>query len=388
MGKDKLDLDNYVIMRKVLADIEWYREKECIDELAVQVAKQTGKNVPLHYGGNKKFIENKVNADHKAGMSELVSSMSDLSDISDETLDSIKVWSDMCFYIHNPQSFDYLCSATFNDDIEMTYGPLKFKLSQVPVDQRKQGDTVRRMLYYPKLPCGDNCEDVIFLTSAGQVIGEFYQAYKAGEPMDESDAILVYDLYLNQKQEREFEEGIADAPYRWESDMYKDYVGMNIDEDKLMKSVDGPATAESLPEDNCLATRMSRLAYSTISQPEDIRNKREFLRNMFDVVMKTGSLPAAIIPKNGGERETVRGFMNKYGPHELFVALDAAYFMNSNTYERKMFSMQRNACDIIAAKQEYSRIVNRDSEYISDDAYGVREIDESDIPPGVDVPEK
>ena len=383
MGNDKLDLDSYVLMRKVLADIAWYREKGCIDELSVQVMKNTGKEVPLHYD-NKNFIERKVNADHKAGIGELVSSMSDLSVISDETLDSIKVWSDMCFYIHNPQSFNYLCSATFNDDITMSYGPLKFNLSQVPDEMQAQGDTVRRMLYYPKLPCGDNCEDVIFLTSAGQAIGEFYNAYKSGVPMDESDAILVYDLYLNQKQERDFEQGISEAPYRWEADKYKEYVGMNLDEDELMRNVDSPITPNSIPEDNCLATHMSRLSYSPVSQPEDIRKKKEFLRNMFDVVMKTGSLPAAIIPKGGGERETVRGFMKKYGPKDLFPVLDAAYFMNSNTYERKMFCMQRNACDIIAAKQEYAQFRSQNNEYVSDDSYGVREIDESDIPPELD----
>ena len=388
MASDKLSLDNYVIMRKVLADIAWYREKGCIDELSVQIMKNdSSKKIPLHYE-NKKFIESKVNADHKAGMSELVSSMSDLSDISEETLDSIKVWSDMCFYMRNPKSFDYLCSATFNDDITMTYGPLKFNLSQVSDEEMVRGDTVRRMLYYPKLPCGDDCEDVIFLTSAGQTIGTFYNAYKSGSLMDESDAILVYDLYVNQRDERAYMDGEADAPYRWESDRYKEYVGMSIDEDKLMRSVDGPITADSIPEDNCLAVHMSRLSYSTVSQPEDIRKKNEFLRNMFDVVMKTGELPAAIIPKNGGERETVRGFLNKYGPQELFPVLDAAYFMNSNKYERKMFCMQRNACDIIATKQEFQQFLNKDGEYISDDSYGVRDIDDSDIPPELDIPEK
>jgi hypothetical protein len=103
--------------------------------------------------------------------------------------------------------------------------------------------------------------------------------------------------------------------------------------------------------------------------------------------MKTGELPAAIIPKNGGERETVRGFLNKYGPQELFPVLDAAYFMNSNMYERKMFCMQRNACDIIATKQEFQQFLNKDGEYISDDSYGVRDIDENDIPPELNVPE-
>jgi hypothetical protein len=193
---------------------------------------------------------------------------------------------------------------------------------------------------------------------------------------------------LNQREQRDYEDGLRDAPYRWESDRYKYYIGMNIDEDKLMRSVDGPPTPDAIPEDNCLATHLSRFSFSTVSQPEDIRKKNEFLRNMFDIVMKTGELPAAIIPKNGGERETVRGFVNKYGPHELFFTLDAAYFMNGNADARKMFRMQRNACDIIATKQEYEQFRNRNSEYITDDSYGVREINENDIPPEIDLLDK
>lgn len=46
--KDKLNLDQYVILRKLISDIAWYRKTGRIDELVVQVEKHTGRKVPIH----------------------------------------------------------------------------------------------------------------------------------------------------------------------------------------------------------------------------------------------------------------------------------------------------------------------------------------------------
>lgn len=395
--KDKLNLDQYVILRKLISDIAWYRKTGRIDELVVQVEKHTGRKVPIH-NNDKNMVMKKIESDHKAGASELVSSMSKLSDVSEDTVDSLKIWSDMCFYINNPRMLDYLCASTFNDGTNIEYGPLVFHSNDISDKEALHGDGVRRMLYYPKLPVGEDGDDFIFFTTAGTDVGAFYSAFKNGTPIDENDAVLMYDMYQNQYLERLYANGMGENPHSWESDTYKYYSGMDFDVDDMLSYIDADISVKKQPEDICLATHMSRLSASIVSQPEDIRKKNEFVRGIFDVVMQTGNLPAAITHKNTGKRQTIREFVDKYGAETLLPVLDAAYYMSSNKYDRKMFSTQRKVCDTFAVKQEIKAMTElRQKEwedekksfyedpYITDDSFGVREIDESEIPSGLDL---
>ena len=119
-GSKKLNVDRYVIMRKLLSDIVWYRKTERIDELCVQVNEHTGRDVYLHCN-DERLIKGKVKSDRKVAMFGLRSALPDLTEISEDVLDPMKVWSDMCFYIRNPRTFDLLCSSTFNDIIRLMF---------------------------------------------------------------------------------------------------------------------------------------------------------------------------------------------------------------------------------------------------------------------------
>lgn len=386
---DKLSLDQYMTLRKLLADIAWYKEKGRIDELSVQVKKNTGRSVYLHFN-DEKAIERMVTANHKAATAELTASVSEMSSISEDTLDTIKIWSDMCFYVKNPRTFDFLCSATFNESISLSYGPLEIDSNAISDEEALHGDAVRRMCYYPRIPCGEHGTDFMFLASMGSDIMDCYTAFKNGVPIDENDALLMYDLYVNQYGEAANQRGEAEKPYQWESDQYKYYMGVDFAEKDFASILDADdkKVVNAKLEDTCLATHLSKLSYSMTFQPSDIAAKNKFLRGVFDVVSQTGYLPVAIVKSGkGNTRETIRGFVNKYGPEELIPVLDAAYFMNVNEYDRKMFNMQRRVCDTFVTKKEmdeYRQQVENDENYISDDSFGVRDIDEKDIPPDID----
>lgn len=389
-NNDKLSLDQYMTLRKLMADMQWYKRTGRIDELSVQVKKYTGRNVYLHCN-DEKLIEKKVISDHKAAMSELMSSMSELSGISDDTLETIKVWSDMCFYIKNPRTFDLLCSSTFNEKISLQYGPLEFTSDAISEEEAMHGDAVRRMMYYPRIPCGEKGEDFLFMASMGSTIGDCYTAFKDGVPMDENDALLMYDLYANQHAEAAYERGEGGKPYEWESNRYKYYMGADFSEEEFADILDGGGKNSILKfEDTCLATHMSKLFCSKSFQPADIVEKNSFLRGVFDVVSQTGSLPAAIVnqsTKDSITRRTVRSHTNKYGVNEIIPLLDAAYFMSANRYDRKMFNMQRRVCDSFVIKKELEdsrRQLNGDMSFAADNSFGVVDIDEKDVPPDID----
>lgn len=387
---DSLSFDQYMTLRKLMSDIVWYKRTGRIDELSVQLRKHTGTAVYLHCN-DEKVIERTVAANHKAAMSEMMSSVSELSNISEDTLDTLKVWSDMCFYMKNPRTFDLLCSATFNESISLHYGPLEIKSDMVPDELASHGDAIRRMNYYARIPCGEHGNDFMFLASMGSKMADCYQAFRDDVPMDENDALLMYDLYAYQYGETLAKTDGGAKPYQWESDLYKYYMGEDFSEDDFsaLLDVEDKDLRSIQIEDNCLATHMSKLSCSPSFQPPDLVAKNGFLRGIFDTVSRTGYLPAAIKTAggNGYNRQTVRSFVNKYGPEELIPVLDAAYFMSVNDYDRKMFNMQRRICDSFVVKRETSEFKARlqnDGNYVADDGFGVREIDEQDIPPELD----
>lgn len=381
--KDVLTSEQYLTLRKVLADIVWYRHTDRIDELSVQVKKHSKQEIYLH-NNSEKTVMKLVEANHKAGISELISAASNLSSISEDTLESVKVWADMCFYKDNPKAFEMLVASTFNEGTKVKAGPLEFDSSSISDEDAFRGDITRRMLYYNSVPCGIEEKDVAFLASPGAAASMFYTAYKAGEPMNDLDAMLMYDIFVNQNVEDAHRKGSGVDPHKVESDIYREYIGDAFDDETLMTVVDGDMTTAKQPEDNCLATHMSRLSYSVVSQPEDIRKKNEFFREVFDTVMTTGEVPAAVTLKNSGRRETLRSFVADKGASELLQVLDAAYFMNTHDRERKEFIRQRRLCDAFALRQEVAVMQNmskNDEMVISDDAFGVREMEEKDVPP-------
>lgn len=387
---DTLSFDQYMTLRKLMADIVWYRRTGRIDELSVQLKKNAGTPMYLHCN-DAKVIERGVVANHKAAMSEIMSSVSELSDISEETLGTLKVWSDMCFYMKNPRTFDLLCSATFNDSISLQYGPLEIQSNMIPDDLATHGEAIRRMNYYSRIQCGEHGNDFMFLASMGSNMADCYQAFRDDVPMDENDALLMYDLYAYQYGDTLAKKGEAEHPYQWESNLYKYYMGQDFSEEDLstLLEAEGKDLKNIRVEDKCLATHMSKLSCSPSFQPADLVAKNGFLRGIFDAVARTGYLPAAIntTTGNGRNRQTVRSFVNKYGPEELIPVLDAAYFMSVNDWERKMFYTQRRICDNFVVKRETAEFkarIQNDGNYVADDAFGVRDIDEQDIPQELD----
>ena len=380
-NRDVVTFEQYLTLRKVMADIVWYRQSDRIDELSVQVKKNSTQDIHLHNNSEKTIVA-LIERDHEATISEVMPAIANSSAISQKSIDSIKIWADMCFYRNNPKAFELLLSSSFNDGVNIKLGPFEFNSNDVSDKEALLGDDIRRVLLYPKVDCSEDGQDKAFIPPSNATTDSFHTAYRSLAAINDFDATVVYDILKLQAAEYAYSKKLGPDPHKWESELYSYYACRDFDEDNLMKVVDGDMATAKQPEDNCLATRVSKLSYSIVSQPDDIRFKNEFYRELFDTIVQTGEIPPAVTFKSTGRRETLRSFVSAHDINDLFPVLDAAYFIYRHADERTNFNVKRRICDRFAAKQEalmMGRITATNIEVL-DDAFGERDIDENDIP--------
>ena len=344
---DTLNLDQYVALRKLMSDISWYRKTERIDELSVQVEKHSNMQVFLHCN-DKRLLERLVRSTHKVSFREFMLAVGDNKAVSDETLDTIKIWMDTSFYTNNPKAFELLLSSTFNDEIVINCGPLKFSSADITEEEAEKGDTIRRMLYGFGQTYGEKLEKIRFVPYFGKCITAFNAAYESGGSIDLDNAFRIYDMLVIINSDEAFISGKGD-PYKWENDRYSEYIGMEFDEEQMVLDADGSFNLAGRPSDNCLAAHMSKLSYSDATLPWETKFRNEFLRKVFDAVLENGSLPEEVSVENGLLRVPVREFVSKYGHSDVIPVLDAAFFLHSNKTERNTFLIQQKYCDRYAS---------------------------------------
>ena len=340
---DTLDLDQYVALRKLMSDISWYRKTERIDELSVQVEKHSDIKVFLHCN-DKRLLERLVRTTHETSYGKFMHAVRDNKAVSDETFDTIKIWMDTSFYTNNPKAFELLLSSTFNDEIVINCGPLKFSSADITEEEAEKGDTIRRMLYGFRLQYGDKKIKFVPYSYFGECTTALNAAYESGESIALDNAFRIYDSLVFINSDEAFRSGRGD-PYKWENDRYNEYIGMEFDTEQIVPDADGPYNLAGRPSDNCLAVHMSKLSYSDATLPWETKFRNEFLRKVFDAVLENGSLPEEVSVENGLLRVPVREFVSKYGHSDVIPVLDAAFFLHSNKTERNAFLIQQKCCD-------------------------------------------
>lgn len=350
-----VDLERYVTFRKLIADIVWYRKTRRIDELSVQVAQHSDMDIFLHCGDDKAVIE-KINADRRNSSIELANNpdcilyVMDCRDvriktsISNETLKTLKIWSDACFYRDRPRAFEMLMSSTFNAGTIIKYDPLELNSNDISDEDSERGNTVRRMLCYHMIGLWNQKGDSIFIDSPTFDIAYLCKALKRGL-VEKELALLAYDIIKNYNLKISFETGEIENPFKWENDIYKYYYGHEFDEKLIGNNEAGKISLIEKPEDNCLATQMSKLSYTGDSIPWETRFKKEFLRKLFDDVIKTGEIPSEVFLDISNCSVELKEFVQMHGTSELIQTLDAAFFMISNPKIYDSFKTVQCFCD-------------------------------------------
>lgn len=355
-----VDLERYVTFRKLIADIVWYRKTRRIDELSVQVVQHSDMDIFLHCDDDNAVTE-KVNVDrrnssielanHRDFFLDLVDNQGKRASISNETLSAIKIWSDACFYRDRPRAFDMLVSSTFNEGTVIKYDPLVLNSNDISYENAERGNTIRRMLSYHMHDWSYKEADYIFIDFPAFDIDMLCKALKSGN-MEKEHALLAYDIFENHNLKIAFETGEIENPFKWENDAFKYYFSYEFDEELIGINDVSEMTLLEKPEDNCLATHMSKLSYTGDSIPWETRFKKEFLRKLFDDVIKTGEIPSGVFLDISNCSVELKEFMQMHGISELIQTLDAAFFMISHPRVYKSFRIVQFFCDDYVPKSE------------------------------------
>lgn len=333
------DLALYVTLRKLMADIAWYRKHEKIDLLSSQIAEHSSIEVFLH-NNSEKTISGIVRAIRKIGVAELEGLQEGFKHepgMSDHLTDYLKTWSDMCFYIHRPKAYEMLLGSTFDDRTVIRCGMLEFCSAEVPDDEVMIGDVIRRMLCYPTRKIVlDGAEYIDYNLSTYNNFKEVTDALRSGEPIDADSAMGIHDMLIKE----------AEALI-WETDKYYYFTGYGYGFEKFEFEADGTIVLKERPEKECLASLMSDLTYYPL-MTWDEKFKHEFRRKVFDAVMEKGIIPEEVFLERTEGRVAVEEYVKCYGPSELFPVLDGAFFMYAHKDEQEHFRILQKVCDWMA----------------------------------------
>ena len=347
--KGTIDAREYMNLRKVLSDKDYYLDKQNSAEISDMIVllkdavcggppeKVTADNrheasiLALYRENRQKACANLSEGDRKS------------KNLSKETIDTLKVYADFCFYHEHPELFNDLCMAVYNDAAPVKFGPIEMPGSTT---FPRTYESTYRMLFYDRIRARakDGTKAELFSPDIYPFIEDFMDKFEKGEPTSFYDAYAAFENFKGAFLLRQFSTGRRVVTHI-ETDLKRLYYFTSeaFDAERIAADSSGGMKIEENSAAPELARDMSRYSYYREPDPQTA-HKNIVRRAFFDAIAKAGELPREVTAEDA-RTYSLRECLNDMGPEEFLSTADAAFFMHDNPREYKEFLLVQKLYD-------------------------------------------